>query len=123
MSGLTFALPTTRVTSVLSYLIEDDAKYTKKIPEVAGVHCEVDAVYKPAFALVRANYQWQLQQKNAGKQTEMEDEILSKHIVTLNGQSVTREQVKRIRPTLRSTLLDLILGYVGCDDEDEVNEG
>lgn len=101
----------------MSLFIDDGYTRTRHLDAIPGLYPAVVVVYRPALALKRNEHQLAATQGSAEKVTNLESELLARHVITLNEERLTREQAARLVPDLRNKMLNLVLGYMPADEE------
>jgi hypothetical protein len=100
----------------MSLFIDDGYTRAKDIDAVAGIHPAVSVTFRPALSAKRTEYGVTAGTNNAAKIGEFENDLLAKHVVTLDGSDLKKADAARLIPTLRATLLNLVLGYEPADE-------
>lgn len=101
----------------LSLFIDDGYTCTKTLDPAPGLFPKVEVVYRPGLSKARTELSIVSGSNNPTRIEETEAEIVSKHVVSLNGEPLTKEQALKLKPALRVNLLNLVLGYIGSDEE------
>lgn len=98
--------------------IPDGYTLSKKIDAVPGLHPAVSVVYRPALNAARRAHQ-RAAVTGADDYAKADIDLILKHVVTLNGQSIAtlKDKLAKMRPAVLGQLLDLILGYTPADEE------
>jgi hypothetical protein len=94
------------------FLIPDGYTMFKHVEAVPGLFPAADVMYRPASSLERNQIALS---STAEAITRAEDAVIVKYLVSINGERWNGQG--RLRPALRSMILNLILGYVGSDEE------
>lgn len=95
--------------------IDDGFTLTKSIPAVPGLHPAVEVVFRPALDRKRHEYR----QAFAGDPVKFDawiTELLTAQIVKANGEPLPKGGAAKLVPTIRSQLLDLVLGFAPADE-------
>jgi hypothetical protein len=91
--------------------IDDGFTLTHQMPAAPGLHVAVELVYRPALARERHAYQQKLEAKNPDAIDQFETELIARQTVAVNGAGIDKEKARRLHPTVRSRLIDLVLSY------------
>lgn len=97
--------------------ITDGYTATRTIDAVPGLHPALRVVYRPALAPVRLGYRVLAEGRDPEAIAKRENELIAKYVLTINGASVPAEKAATLKPSVRSYLLDLVLGYAAADEE------
>jgi hypothetical protein len=98
--------------------IEDGFTRSHTIPAVAGLHPEVKVEYRPALAKERTAYGAKTASKDVDAIDRHECDLIARHVLKINGEEKVnwKEKVGRLHPTVRNTLIDLVLSYTAAKE-------
>lgn len=103
--------------------IDDGYTLTKTLDAEAGYHAELSVVYRPALYAERRAYQARFagvqasgDPKKAESLAVAETDAVAKYVVTLNGDSLSKEKAAKLHPIVVTKLVDLIFSYLPADE-------
>lgn len=105
--------------------IEDGYTLTATIPAVTGIHPAVVVKYRPALPIKRVEHGVVIGTGSAAKVADLENDLIARHVIGLevaghdhpgDGPAVRKDQAAKMKPTLRNSILNLVLGYTGADE-------
>lgn len=100
----------------MSIYIEDGYTFTGTLPARPGICPEVRVEFRPALDRKRLEFKQRIDMGDPAKLDTFITELIVAHIVTVNGSPLESPRVPKINPTIRSGLVDLILGYAPHDE-------
>ena len=102
----------------MSPFVDDGYVCFKVIAENPGIHGAHDFTYRPSLSKARTELQIASNSGIVKKQEETEAAIVVEHTISLsNAPTITIPLALKLKPALRQAMLNLILGYVGSDEE------
>lgn len=97
--------------------IEDGYTEKRTIPAVSGLHPELLVVYRQALDKERNAWRLKSQSADPAVLDNHTTDLIAKFIVSLNGEEMRdKEKIARLKPAIRSYLVDLALGYSPADE-------
>lgn len=101
--------------------IDDGRTVTDHVPAVPGLHPAVEIVYRPALARERHVYMTKLGSQNPDVIEAYENDLIARHAISVNDVDMKdKDRARRLHPTIRTQLIDLILSYTAAREQAEL---
>lgn len=100
-----------------SLYVEDGYTATRTLPAVPGLHPELAIMFRPALDKERNAHRLKSQSADPAVIDNYTTDLIIRHVVSLNGEEVKdKARVAKLKPTIRSYMVDLVLGYLPADE-------
>jgi len=98
-------------------LIDDGYTVTRTIDPAPGLHPQLTIMYRQALDRERNVYRSKLQSADPSVLDSFVTDLILKYVVSINGTEYKdRDKITRMKPTIRSYAVDLVLGYSAADE-------
>lgn len=98
-----------------SVFLGDGYEFDGVIPRHPGLHPAVTIKYRPCTVDERNRYLDSAARPD--KRADVAAALIARHVQTLNGAAVGKEQALRLQPLLLDKIIDFVTGYAGSAEE------
>lgn len=99
-----------------SIYIDDGYTLSKSIPGTPAYPTTV-VVYRPVLNRGRRIYMEKSRTLKPEQMDEFECDLIAKHVVTIDGQAVTKERAAKLHPNVFEAVVSLVTGYTEADED------